>query len=114
MSRRLIVVIVAFALVAAAVVLAVLRPETFWSLDGPSLEASIEHEFDYEVENCARTPGDGWMCDYAIDPLSGTSGRLLVRQRGDRCWSAATEPDPNAPPQADDGCVSAWQFFSAM
>jgi hypothetical protein len=36
------------ALLVAVVALAVARPEAFWSLDGPSLEASIEDEFGYD------------------------------------------------------------------
>ena len=40
---------------ASVVALAITRPESFWSLDGPSLETSLEHEFGYEVEACDRT-----------------------------------------------------------
>jgi hypothetical protein len=98
----------------AAVVVAVVRPESFWSLDGPSIEASIEDAFDYEIENCVRVDGDNWRCDHAFDALSGAAGRIVVRQRGDRCWSASTQATENSPSKSEEGCVSAWQFFRAM
>jgi hypothetical protein len=102
------------ALLMGVVVLAVVRPETFWRLDGRSLETSIEDEFGYQIENCVRTGADAWRCDYARDALSGFAGRVLVRQRGERCWSASTEWKENAPSESEEGCVSAWQFFGAM
>jgi hypothetical protein len=75
--------------------------------------ATIEDEFGYEIENCVRT-GDDWRCGYALDALSGLSGRMRVQQRGVRCWAAATEDGPNSPSQSEDGFVSGWQFFKAM
>jgi hypothetical protein len=101
-------------LLVAAVVLVVLRPEAVWGLDGPSLEASVEDAFPYEIENCVRVDGDNWRCDYALDALSGVAGPVDVRQRGDRCWSASTEATENSPSESAQGCVSAWQFFKAM
>ena len=102
------------ALLLGVVVLTVVRPETVWSLDGQSLEASIEDGFGYEVENCVQTSADAWRCDYALDALSGFAGQVLVRQRGERCWSASAERSKTEPSESKEGCVSAWQFFKAM
>jgi hypothetical protein len=111
MGARLTVVAM-LAVLVGCLTLAVTRPETFWSLDGPSLEASLEDEFGYEVENCDRTGDEHWRCDYARDALSGPAGHLRVEQRSDRCWAASTEDKPDPPSQ--QGCISAWQFFKAM
>jgi hypothetical protein len=102
------------ALLMGVVVLALVRPETVWSLDAHSLETSIEDASGYEVENCVQSSADAWRCDYALDALSGVAGQVLVRQRGERCWSASTERSRSEPSESNEGCVSAWQFFKAM
>jgi hypothetical protein len=77
-------------------------------------QCSIEDEFGYEIENCVRAGVNTWRCDYARDVLSGVAGRVLVRERGERCWSGSIEGETNAPAQSQEGCLSAWQFFRAM
>jgi len=107
-------VVALLALPVTVVGVAVARPETFWRLDGRSLEASLQDEFGYEVYNCDRSGGDRWRCNYAFDALSGPAGRLRVQQSSDRCWSASTEEERATDPRSEEGCISAWQFFKAM
>jgi hypothetical protein len=111
--RPRVIGVVLAALLMGVVVLLVVSPQMVWSLDGQSLETSIEDEFGYEIDNCVHLGVDAWRCDYARDALSGIAGRVLVRQRGGRCWSASTERSTNAPSESKEGCVSAWQFFRA-
>jgi hypothetical protein len=74
---------------AGILVVAILRPSTFWTPDGADIGRSLEDAGDFAIyEDCEQERRTVWRCPVEDDPGSGTSGYYVVRMQPDDCWSA--------------------------
>lgn len=74
------------------VLVAVARPQTFWTPDGDDVGRSLEHAgdgFTVVPAGCHSVGRATWACPVEDDPGSGPSGEYRLRVRPDNCWSAS-------------------------